>query len=59
VIQGAGDDVAGATNAHIPQRGEGQRERVCMVMQLARVEWMGDAVAVAVEVAMVVSTCPA
>ena len=61
VVHGAGDDVAGAANAHIPQWGEGQRESLCgdLVTQPAHVEWVGDAVAVAVEVAMVMSTCVA
>ena len=29
VLHSAGDDVAGAANAHIPQWGEGQRESLC------------------------------
>jgi hypothetical protein len=49
--------VAGSMNAHIPQRGEGQGgwARGDLLTQRSRVGWVGDAAAVAVEVAMVVS----
>jgi len=59
VIYGAGDDVAGGINAHIPHRGEGQARDLGgdLLTQRACVGWVDDTAGVAVEVAMVVSTC--
>jgi len=59
VIHGAGDDVAGGMNAHIPHRGEGQARDLGgdLLTQRAHVGWVDDTVGVAAEVAMVVSTC--
>ena len=52
--------MAGSRNAHIPQRGEGQGGFPCgdLLTQRGRIGWVGDAVAVAVEVATVVLAYP-
>jgi len=60
VVHSAGDDVAGGRKCpHPSTRGGAKREFAWWVTQPAGVEWVGDAVAVVVEVAMVVSICVA